>query len=257
MTTPTSLVGFNHLKILGIREGFCKGMGVLGPRYALCLALFWPGPHRGLRARQFSPSVPGPCLDLMGPCQRPLGPHDWGLAQRTVPSAAAIEGLGEGLNAPPGQQVGREAQCFVQRWLRLGPQDCPPPRPRQHHRRACSALGIRRGLQSPMGFVKPTPIKKSVIKASREHSVIPAGTLPPFFLPQERGSTQTCLMVTTGDRGAIQGYGPGGRSSGTTATASPFWLTGSIPAESGPERMAWGRGRTRVAGHLGSSCRCF
>lgn len=63
---------------------------------------------------------------------------------------------------------------------------------RPHHQRACSALGVRTGLKSPMSVMRQTPIKKFVNKVSQEPTVIPAGNTPPFFLPQDTASTQTC-----------------------------------------------------------------
>lgn len=120
-TTPTSLMGFNHPKILGIREGFCKGMGAFRPRYALCGALFWPGRTQRVQS--------GAGQNLLGPHECPLGPHAWGLAQATIPSAAAIAELEEGLHGPPGQPVSREPQQLCAEPMKSGapglPLACP------------------------------------------------------------------------------------------------------------------------------------
>lgn len=174
----------------------------------------------------------------MGPSPCLLGPQGWGLVPGTVPRAATTAILVEGLHVPPGRQVARETQQLCH-----GPGTTPL---RPHHQRACSALGVRTGLKSPMSVVRQTPIKKFANKVSQEPTVIPAGNTPPFFLPQDTASTQTWLLPKpadgSGGRGRPPGHGPGRRSSGTTATAIAFLPDWLHPSRKWPRKGGPGQG---------------
>ena len=156
---------------------------------------------------QISPSVQGPCLNLPGPCHWPLGPHDLGLAQGTVPSAAATAELGKGLHAHLASRWVRNLSDFVQGQLSLGPGDCPL---------ACPTGGpalhwAPEGSFSHQDFVNPKPRKKSVNRASHDHSVIPAGTPPPFSCPRRGVLHKPAQESLLGAEGSSRDMGPRGQ----------------------------------------------